>query len=420
MKILILTQYFQPEPIFKGLPLARALQERGHDVQVLTGFPNYPGGKLYAGYRQSLWQRQTLDGIEVIRVPLFPSHDSSGLMRILNFLSFGLSSCVMGPWLVRRPDVIYVYNLITLASTWRCLRLLHGCKVVVDVQDLWPESVASSGMMKSPLAMRVLDWWCKRAYLSADKMIVLSPGFKKNLTSRNIDATQIDVIYNWCDESAIEIQEPDAVSAAGLGFSGKFNIVFAGTMGALQALDCIIDASKRLEVEMPDVLFTFVGGGIEVERLKHRAAALQNVQFLPKKPISEIGAVLSNADALLVHLKKDPIFDITVPSKIQAYMYAGKPVLCGVAGDASDLVRRSGCGVSFEPENVDSFLQAIRTLRKMSPQQLTGMGNAGKQYYEEHLSFRSGIDQIESVLESLVDEQYSNRAMATVERDIHL
>lgn len=405
MRILLLTQYFQPEPIFKGLPLAQALQKRGHEVQVLTGFPNYPGGKIYTGYHQHPWQRQTMDGIDVVRVPLLPSHDSSGLMRICNFLSFGLSSCALGPWLVKKPDVIYVYNLITLASTWRCLRLLHGCKVVVDVQDLWPESVASSGMMKSPLAMRLLGWWCKRAYLSANKMIVLSPGFKENLTSRNIDAARIDVIYNWCDESAIRIDEPDAEAASRLGFSGRFNIVFAGTMGTLQALDCIIDAATLIEREMPDVLFTFVGAGTEVERLKNRSSTLKNVQFLPKKPQSEIGEVLSNADALLVHLKKDPVFRITVPSKIQAYMYAGKPVLCGVEGDAADLVRKADCGVSFEPENVDSLLHAIRTLRKMQLQQLISMGNAGKQFYEEHLSFRSGVDQIEGVFNSLVDRK---------------
>jgi hypothetical protein len=141
MKILLLTQWFQPEPFFKGLSFAKALKSRGHDVEVLTGFPNYPGGKLYPGYRVRLWQRESVDGIRVNRVALYPSHDRSGLKRMLNYLSFGLSAALIGPLLVQKPDVIYVYNLVTLGPAAYLLRFFYGCPVVYDVQDIWPDSV---------------------------------------------------------------------------------------------------------------------------------------------------------------------------------------------------------------------------------------------------------------------------------------
>lgn len=401
MRILLLTQYFQPEPIFKGLPLAQALQARGHEVQVLTGFPNYPGGKIYDGYRIRAWQRESMNGIDVIRVPLIPSHDRNGIHRIFNFLSFCLSSCLLGPWLVKKPDIIYVYNLVTLGTTWKLLRLMHRCKVVVDVQDLWPESVASSGMLKSSVAMRLLSWWCRLEYLSPNQLIVLSPGFKRNLQARNIDESKIEVIYNWCDESAISISDRSPSVAHKLGFYGKFNIVFAGTMGVLQALDSVIDVARLIEKELSDVQFTFVGGGTQVEQLKSQSASLTNVQFLPQKPQSEIGEVLSNADVLLVHLKDDPVFEITVPSKIQAYLYAGRPILCGVRGDAAELVRKSGAGISFEPQDIDSLANAIRIMRGMQASELARMGSAGRKFYNDQLSFEAGVDQIEAVFKSV-------------------
>ena len=354
----MLTQYFQPEPNFKGLPLAKALRDRGHQVQVLTGFPNYPGGKLYNGYKLRLWRLEEMDGIKIIRVPLFPSHNRSGVLRILNYLSFGVSACILGPWLIKKPDIVFVYNLITLGPASRAIRLFTRAKVVIDVLDLWPESVSESGMLRSRFVSRLLAWWCKHEYKAADKLIACTPGFKQNLANRGIDQAKLDMIYNWCDESSIIIPEPNSVVAEELGFTNHFNIVFAGTMGVMQALDSIMDAAKLVAKEFSDVKFTFVGGGIEVDRLRNISASMGNVQFLPQMPPSEIGSVFANADALLVHLKDAPIFEITVPSKIQAYLYAGKPILCGVRGDAAKLVRL---------RDVPSFLLGIYHRHQLLP-----------------------------------------------------
>ena len=236
MRILMLTQYFQPEPVFKGLPLVKALRDRGHGVEVLTGFPNYPGGRVYDGYRLRPWRREVMDGIPVNRVAHYPSHDRSGVRRMLNYLSLGASAGVVGPWLVQKPDVIYAFSLITLGPAARWLRRLKGAKIVFDVQDLWPESVAGSGMLSNRLFLRILDRWCRLEYRKADRLVVLSPGFKRNLMARGIPEAKIDVVYNWCDEDSIAVPPRDPRLAEAWGFAGRFNVVFAGNLGRMQGL----------------------------------------------------------------------------------------------------------------------------------------------------------------------------------------
>jgi colanic acid biosynthesis glycosyl transferase WcaI len=214
MKILLLTQFFQPEPMFKGLPLARALQARGHDVSVLTGHPNYPGGRLYPSYGKQRFWREEMEGVRISRVPLFPSHDSSGLRRALNYLSFGAASAWQSIFREERPDVVWVYNLVTLAVTWNILRKLHGCAVVLEVQDLWPESVIGSGMMRRSRTLDLaLTAACEVAYRSADGLVAQSPGFRSRLIDRGVSADRIRVIPNWTEESGAEPTPEDRLAA---------------------------------------------------------------------------------------------------------------------------------------------------------------------------------------------------------------
>lgn len=402
MRILILSQWFQPEPLFKGLPLATALRDRGHDVEVLTGFPNYPGGRLYPGYRLRAWQRETMQGVRVNRVPLFPSHDRSGGRRMLNYLSFGASAALLGPWLVQKPDLIYVYNLISLGMAAGLLRRIQGGRIVLDVQDLWPESVTSSGMLRGRWMLAALESWCRYEYRRPNQLVVLSPGFKQHLASRGVDEHRIEVIYNWCDETAIAMPEPSSQEASRYGFAGRFNVIFAGTMGAVQGLATVVEAAKNLQSRAPQVLFTFVGGGVDVEPLKRAAAGLTNVQFLPQRPPAEIGQILTHADALLVHLKRDPLFAMTIPSKIQAYLFAGKPILCGVSGDAADLVQRAGAGRAFTPEDPAALAEAVVVLTRMEPAERRAMGDSGRRYYDEHLSFHCGVARMEQLFQRVV------------------
>jgi len=400
MRILFFTQWFQPEPAFKGLPFAKALADRGHQVEVLTGFPNYPGGKVYPGYRVRLWQREIMDGIKVNRVALYPSHDSSAFRRILNYLSFAASSFVIGPWMIRPPDIIYIFNLITLGPTAFFLRLLYGSKAVLDIQDLWPESVTSSGMLNNKKALHLLDTFCRWIYRKQNRLVVLSPGFKNTLIERGIQPEKIEVIYNWCDESTMHRENRDEALAKKLGMAGKFNVLFGGTMGIVQGLETALEAAQICLPNLPRVQFVFVGGGVARSSLETRARDmnLENVKFLPRQPQAAMGKIFALADALLVHLKDDPLFRITVPSKTQAYLYMGKPIIMAMRGDAANLVRQSGAGIICQPGNPQAMAKAVEVLSSMSENERRAMGDLGFHFYLNNLAFGRGIDHFEKLM----------------------
>lgn len=407
MRILLLTQFFQPEPMFKGLPLARALMARGHQVEVLTGYPNYPGGKLYQGFDRQTVRREVMEGVVVNRLPLYPSHDRSGVRRAANYLSFGAMAALFGPLRVRKPDVIWAYNLITLAPAWTLLRALYGVPVILDVQDLWPDSVLNSGMAHGAGPFRRLfRIFCAGAYRSADRIVAQSPGFKMHLTAMGVPEDRIDVIYNWADEShSARITGEQNNIQLQLNFEGRFNVLFAGTIGTAQALDCVLDAAAQLAKKRPRLLFTLLGAGVDVHRLKMRAEGLNNVQFLPRCSPGEAAWIESKSDALLVHLKDESIFSITIPSKTQSYLRSGRPILIGIRGDAATLVERAGAGLQFEPESPESLVIAVETLMDLSREAREEMGSRGKQFYRNHLSFEIGVEKLERVCQRAKDDR---------------
>lgn len=403
MRILFLTQWFQPESFFKGLPFAKALKNKGHDVEVLTGFPNYPGGKVYPGYHIRFYQQEVMDGIRVHRVPLYPSHDKSTFRRIINYISFSLSAFLLGPWLVKKPDVIYVYNLVTLGLPAFLLRLIYGSKVIIDIQDLWPESVASSGMLGNKNVLSVLKGICNWVYRKSDQLIVLSPGFKNHLINRGLPPEKIKVIYNWCDETSIRKDLPPSNSEKDFGVSDKFVVLFAGAMGFFQGLDTLLKCAEICRAKMPDVHFVLIGDGADRQRLEQMAVEmkLDNVTFLPHRPIEIMGEIYAMADVLIVHLKDIPLFRITIPSKTQACLYMGKPIIMAVRGNASALVERAGAGIVCSPDNPDAVAEAIRTLRDAGSEKRRSMGEAGHSYYMQELSFERGVKNFEDTMFSL-------------------
>ena len=404
MRILLLTQWFDPEPTFKGLAFARALAARGHRVEVLTGFPNYPGGKIYDGYRVRWRQREQIEGIPVTRVALYPSHDSSSTRRVANYASFAVSAATIGVGSVSTPDVAYVCHPPgTIGLPAIVIQLVRQCPFVYDVLDLWPDSVISSGMMSSPWLNALLSRWCALVYRRASRVVVPSPGLKRALVERGVPQEKIEVIYNWCDEASIGAVTGDETAAIRYGMKDRFNIVFAGTMGKVQALDAVLEAAALLAPRLPRVQFVFVGAGVEVPRLKQMTEdrQLQNVRFLPRQPIDEIGRILTLADVLLVHLKDDPLFRITIPSKTQAYMAAGRPILMGVRGDAAELTARATCGLSCEPQDAVSLAAAVEALAVKGREELRRLGEAGRQFYRDELSLDVGVSKFERVFRAV-------------------
>jgi colanic acid biosynthesis glycosyl transferase WcaI len=407
MRILFVSQWFQPETFTKGVPFIQKLMQRGHQVQVLTGYPNYPAGKIYEGYKVRLYQKEILEGIPVHRVPLYPSHDNSGFRRIVNYLSFAFSASLIGPWVVEKADVMYVYHPppTTYVPAF-LLKLLKRMPVVLDIQDFWPDTLAATGMFQNPFGLRMVDAYCRFFYRRADKISVLSPGFKRKLIEKKIPQEKIEVIYNWCDQTQIQADPPSDSLLKELSFQGKFNILFAGNMGKAQKLETVLQAARILQPQDKTILFTFIGGGIEAENLKKTAAELQldNVQFLPARPRHEIGAVLNAADVLLVHLKEDPLFRITIPSKIQAYLFVGKPILVAVPGDASDLVEKAGAGLSCPSENPQRLADSVLRFVQISQEERLAMGRKGREYYQKNLSLDAGADHFERVFLEAVEQ----------------
>ena len=391
-RILLLTQWFDPEPTFKGLVFARELVRQGFEVEVVTGFPNYPGGKVYPGYRIKLLQREVIDGVQITRVPLYPNHDQSAIKRVLNYLSFAASSLLYGLFVAKRADVIYAYHPpLTVGITASLIRLCRRIPVVYDIQDMWPDTLRATGMINNPRALNAVESVCQWVYRRVDHLVVLSPGFKRLLTQRGVPERKVEVIYNWADEAALAA--PQGKLPASFPGSEHFRIVFAGNMGKAQALDAVLDAAALLQKRGSRVCFVMLGGGVEVGRLKQRAAQqqLRNVVFLPPVPMAEVGTLLSAADALLVHLRKDPLFEITIPSKTQAYMAVGKPLLMAVNGDAADLVVHSGGGVVAESENASALAEAADALASTAIEALHMMGNRAQRYYQEQLALQVGV-----------------------------
>lgn len=404
MKILLLTQWFDPEPTFKGLVFAKQLQAEGHQVEVITGFPNYPKGKLYEGYKLRWFQRELIDGVRINRVPLYPSHDGSGLKRAFNYISFAITSCLFGLFLMRRPQVIYAYHPpLTVGMSAALIGFFRRVPVVYDIQDMWPDTLQATGMLNNKKALALVARICQWVYRRASALVVLSPGFKRILIERGVPANKISVIYNWCDASALtQDQYTDNISEQ---MAGKFNVVFAGTMGKAQALDSILKAARIVQEANTQVQFVFVGGGIEVNNLKNLAQELllNNTLFIPQMPMSEVGQVLMTADVLLVHLRNDPLFSITVPSKTQAYMAVGKPILMGVAGDAATLIEQAGCGLIVRPEDAVEIAAAVLTFADMPQDDLLEMRQRGAVYYQNELSLEIGTKKFIEVFNSVLD-----------------
>jgi colanic acid biosynthesis glycosyl transferase WcaI len=404
-RVLIITQWFDPEPTFKGLLFAKELVARGFDVKVITGFPNYPGGKLYEGYRIKLFQKEMIEGVSITRVPLYPSHDKSKLGRIANYISFSFSSLIYGLFFARRPDVIYVYHPpLTVSISASIIKLFRRVPVVLDIQDMWPDTLRATGMLSNSRLLGFISSICNVIYSFVTKIVVLSPGFKNLLIERGVPDSKIEVVYNWTNEKVLRNitgEMPKEISTI-----EGFKILFAGNVGKAQSLNVILDAAHLLKDDIPQPQFLVLGRGLELDALKARANQLNldNVHFIPAVGIEKVGSFLSNADALLIHLNHDPLFEITIPGKTQAYMAAGKPIIMGVRGDASNLVLRADCGICFEPENSVALAEAVKSLILLDSNDLIRLGKNAEKFYDKNLSVKIGVDSFAKIFNQLIDK----------------
>lgn len=404
-RIVLLMQFYDPEPIYKGQKFAETLRDMGYDIEVVTGFPNYPGGKVYDGYKIRLLKREKINGIDITRIPLYPSHDRSRMGRVLNYVSFMFSAFFYMLFGARRSDLIYVYHPpLTVGLAAAAAQLVRRTPIVLDIHDLWPDTLPATGMLTNPKLLKVIDAACNWLYRRAARIIVQSDGFKALLMKRGVPEEKLVTVIGWHDEYAIQQQvdvEPD-----GFPEGGSLRVLFAGNMGRAQALDSVIEAAEQLAKagHERDVSFLFLGSGLALDDLKAQAAQanLSNVTFLGRVPPHEVGGYFAAADCLLVHLRDEPLFSITIPSKTQAYLLAGKPILMAVAGEASRLVETAKAGIAACPQDPCSIAQACLELARMPAEQRELLGSAGRAFYWRKLSMDTGMAKFNAVFQAAI------------------
>lgn len=384
--------------------MAGELLARNYAVRAITAFPNYPLGRTYSGYRQRPWTRDTVDDVPVVRLPIFPDHGRSAIRRALCYSSFACTASVLGPFFMGKPDVIWAYQpplTVGIPALW--LSLLRRCPLVYEIQDLWPETLVSTGMMNSAFVLRVLHAFARLVYRRSAAIIVPSLGMKKNLLAKGVPDSKVHVIPNWADETIYEPVPPDPQLAAVHGFSGKFNIVFAGNHGVAQALETVLDAAELLS-DIPDIQFVLIGDGSERRMLEQEALSrgLSNVRFIGHQPAARMPAFFALADALLAHLRRDPLFDIMIPAKTQSYLACGKPVLMAVAGDAATVIRETGAGLTCASQDAQALADTALALFKMPLAEREQMGKAGREAFLKYYTRRMLVQQYEDLFDDVV------------------
>ncbi|WP_104492044.1 glycosyltransferase family 4 protein [Acinetobacter indicus] len=402
MRILYITQFFNPEPSFKGLKFAKDMQKYGHEFEVLTGFPNYPEGKIYTGYKLKPYQHEVLEGIAVHRVWLYPDHSGSVLKRIANYVSFFITALIAGLFLIRKFDAIHVAATpLNVGLVGVILGKIFNKPVLSDIQDIWPDSLAATGMLKNPKTLKFISYFCNWSYRNSKKITVISKGFRDLLVQRGVPENKIEVIYNW---SGLEGVVPTGNHQLKY-VENTFNVTFAGNMGKAQDLANVISVAKLLSKTHPEIIFNFIGDGVEKQEIMNLVAKekLKNVIFYDRVTSSEVINYLEQSDCLLISLKKDPLFEITVPSKTQAYLSLGKPVISTVLGNAADLIRKADAGYIVEPADPHQLAEVIIKMSVLSKADLAQKGLNAKEFYIKNLSRQASLSKFSNTFNTMKD-----------------
>jgi colanic acid biosynthesis glycosyl transferase WcaI len=384
MKILIVSQYFWPES-FRINAMALALIERGYEVSVLTGLPNYPKGKIFPGYRGFFPRKEIYQKITIHRVPLFPRGNASSWQLCLNYLSFMLCASVFSPFLCRgKYDIIFCFqpSPVTVGIPAVVLKKIKKAPLFFWVQDSWPETLTAVGRVKSGWILKCVQWLVKWIYQRCDKILTPAKALIPMIASYGIVQDKIVYFPNWAEN----FYKP--LSQSLVDFPDGFVIVFAGNHGEAQALDSVIQAAYFVkQAGVHDIHWVLIGEGHRKSFLqaKVREMALEShVHFMEGKPAQEMPYYFSAADALLITLLDRAIFSMTIPSKLQSYMACAKPILAAVAGETVEIITRAAAGFSCPPEQARALADIAIQLYQLTDEQRKEMAKNAYDYYQKH------------------------------------
>ena len=387
MKILIVSQYYWPEN-FRINEVVLLLKGLDCEVTVLTGQPNYPQGEVFPGYCAAGFGAQQHEvGYSIYRVPLVPRGRGRARGLVANYLSFLLSGSVLGPWLLRKQrfDVIFVYApspiIQAIPAVW--LAFIKRAKLVTWVQDLWPQSLEATGFVRNRHLLAMVAVVVRWIYRCCDLLLVQSRAFVRPVQAM---AGKTPVLYHPNPgELAFGQTQPPGPPA--LVLEPGFNVMFAGNLGTVQALGTVLDAAELL-LPHPDIRMVLVGSGSRSEWLQQEVARrqLSNVRLAGRFAPEAMPGILAQSSALLVSLVRSPIMSQTVPSKVQAYLAAGRPIIASLDGEGARVLEESGAGVSCPAEDPVALAAAVLRLRAMPSNELQRMGGDGQLYYKQHFA----------------------------------
>ena len=398
-RILLVTQYFQPEN-FKCNDIAFELQRRGHDVTVLTAIPNYPQGRFFEGY--GLFKRRTevVNGVKVIRGFVAPRGKDSKILLALNYLSYLVSSCFIALYLALRYryDAVFVHQVspVTIGVAATLVKKIQRIPMYFWVLDLWPESLTAAIGLRNRYILGFFSKMVQWFYRNSDKILISSKGFERSICEKGDFASKIVYFPNWVDSALTtnaDVETPTVPSG--------FIAMFTGNIGESQDFGTVLKAAERLK-DNSDIHFVIVGNGrakgwVEEQIIKRNLSA--TVHCVGSYPLEAMPATFAKADALFAALKDEPIFALTVPAKIQAYMSAGKPIVTMINGEAKALIEEVGCGVAVSAEDDEAFAKAILQIAKMSSDERGEMGCRGKEFVAKHFDFTTQMTLLEKIME---------------------
>lgn len=410
MHILYLSHYFTPEnnaPAARVHAMGREWVREGHEVTVLTGVPNHPKGVVYEGYRNRLWQEERIDGIRVVRVWTFLAANAGTVRRTVNFLSYFAAASVAAPF-VRRADVVIATSPQFFAG-WAGVpaHWAHRAPFVLEVRDLWPESITAVEALDRGAAVRALERLERALYGAADRIVTVGEGYRDQLVARGVPAAKVDIVTNGVDADLFTPRPPDPAVRDRYGVPrDAFVVVFAGTIGMASGLDVALRAARRLrERRRSDIVFLLVGDGAVRAELEAaaRAQGLDSVVFTGMVPRPRLPDLLAASDACLVHFRRKELFTTILPSKLFEDAAMAKPILLGFEGHAAALVREADCGICFTPED-DAALAAAAERLAGDPAEARRLGENGRRYVLARFDRRVLAHDYLTILERLVGE----------------
>lgn len=395
MKILVITQYFWPEE-FRINDICKGLKEAGHEVEILTGLPNYPTGKIFEGFSYVKRGTKEYEGMKVRRVGIIPRGKNNSIMLTLNYLSFMISASIrVIPLMFKKYDRIFVFQVspITTAVPAIFLSKIKKIPSYIYIQDLWPETFYSIVNISNKKIRKAMKKISNKIYNTFDKLLIASKGYEEILIDGGIDKGKLEYFPQWAEDFYSKAEKSVEVS-------NEFIVTFAGNIGKAQSVDTIIEAAN-LAKSQKDIKWQILGDGSEFDYIKSlvdKYSLYDNVKLLGRKPASDMPKYFSASDALIVTLKDEDILRVTLPAKVQSYMASGKPVLAAISGEGNRIIRESKCGLVGEAEDHVKLYKNVIKLFNMSEEERICLGMNGKEYFNNNFTREKLLNQLEAIM----------------------